>query len=162
MNNLYLKVKNNFIIYFLLIYLVSSINSPPFFYIQSLFNGDGISTLLLINITRGMAPFVILIFCFTFILLNNKNLKFDIIYFLLLAYILCQVPFIHTQNLDKFYSYYWIFSSLSVVIFFYIIECNKEKILHNCLIIFYSIISIVGFIFIFKVLVIFFFKIFFF
>ena len=158
MNNFNLIIKNNFIIYALLIYLISSINSPPFFYMQSLFKGEEISILMLINITRGLAPFFILIFCFTFILLNNKNLRFDIIYFLLFAYILCQVPFIHTQNLDKFYSYYWIFSSLSVVIFFYIIEYNKKEILHNCLVIFYSIISIIGFIFIFKVLVIFFSK----
>ena len=158
MNNFNLIIKNNFIIYALLIYLISSINSPPFFYMQSLFKGEEISILMLINITRGLAPFFILIFCFTFILLNNRNLKFDIIYFLLFAYILCQVLFIHTQNLDKFYSYYWIFSSLSVVIFFYIIEYNKKEILHNCLVIFYSIISIIGFIFIFKVLVIFFSK----
>ena len=144
-----------FHIFFLLlfVYFISSINAPIFNPISSpSFKFTNIFEF--INIARSISPlitFTILIFFFIY-RLYKKNIFISKINYLLLFYLIIQVPFLYLipiKNIipgiynNNFQDMYWVISGICAICFFIIFENNNNELGKNCMFIFWLILCIV-------------------
>ena len=120
----------NLLLFFCFFYLILSINSPFYFYLEFKSFSN------IINFLRGISPFIVFLILVIFLKQFKKDLKFDLAYFLFFLYLLFQFSSFVISGHDNLIELYWPFCGfVSLLLFFIIkkfeIECFFFKIFFN-------------------------------
>lgn len=110
--------------YFLFLYLIFAINSPPYLYTEKNF-------IHLIKFLLGISPILLFFFCISFLIYKKKNYEIDkksklFIFYLLFCFF--QIYAVINEKLDDYlHSIYWIVASMSLPIFLYTFDYVDKK-----------------------------------
>ena len=106
----------NLLLFFCFFYLILSINSPFYFYLEFKSFSN------IINFLRGISPFIVFLILVIFLKQFKKDLKFDLAYFLFFLYLSSQILSYFVAGHGRLVELYWPFCGLVTLLLFLLLE----------------------------------------